>query len=283
MYKFCIVWVFLQFLTFCKAFGSLGHYVIGEVVQRTLSEQTKKNMEQCKFLEPFEGSMGNASLWADQIKGNPRYRWTSAFHYYDIDNNPPEYCGVFVPPPNPRSVNLYNGVGRALRNSTQCKTEKSCCGSKFHNGMLLHLLQDYHQPLHLVGKARGGNEVWFERGGKKYNLHRFWDSDCLEMLMRDVKDNYTRDDAVDYFWASLNNETFPELNCPKRNKEGSEENVNLLMKYIFSKGQEILNNNCELVWQTQREDYLDASKGHVQKLLQDSVRMLNCVLEFLYN
>ena len=47
--------------------------------------------------------------------------------------------------------------------------------------LLVHLVGDLHQPLHLGKKEdRGGNDIdilWF---GKKTNLHRLWDSDIID-------------------------------------------------------------------------------------------------------
>ena len=47
---------------------------------------------------------------------------------------------------------------------------------------LVHFVVDVHQPLH-VGRAadRGSNAVDVRYDGKVVNLHRFWDTDVLEL------------------------------------------------------------------------------------------------------
>ena len=47
---------------------------------------------------------------------------------------------------------------------------------------LVHFLVDLHQPLH-VGRAddRGGNSIELRLGGAPTNLHRFWDTDVIEL------------------------------------------------------------------------------------------------------
>ena len=47
---------------------------------------------------------------------------------------------------------------------------------------LVHFVVDVHQPLH-VGRAadRGGNTIDVRYGATVVNLHRFWDTDVLEL------------------------------------------------------------------------------------------------------
>src|SRR6185436_16787133 len=47
--------------------------------------------------------------------------------------------------------------------------------------MLIHLVGDIHQPLH-VGRPgdRGGNDVKLKWFGSDSNLHRVWDSDMID-------------------------------------------------------------------------------------------------------
>lgn len=54
--------------------------------------------------------------------------------------------------------------------------------------MLVHMVGDIHQPLH-VGKPgdRGGNDVKVKWAGGDSNLHRVWDSDMID----DTKLSYT--------------------------------------------------------------------------------------------
>ena len=51
----------------------------------------------------------------------------------------------------------------------------------FHLKMLVHLIGDLHQPLH-VGRAedRGGNDIKVSWHYQKSNLHRVWDTEMIE-------------------------------------------------------------------------------------------------------
>ncbi|KAI9221064.1 phospholipase C/P1 nuclease domain-containing protein [Blastocladiella britannica] len=52
---------------------------------------------------------------------------------------------------------------------------------------LVHLVQDVHQPLHLSGKLRGGNDAPVLFAGKHMNLHGLWD---YAMLERAISQDY---------------------------------------------------------------------------------------------
>ena len=47
--------------------------------------------------------------------------------------------------------------------------------------MLVHLIGDLHQPLHVGGgDDQGGNNIKVDWFGKDSNLHRVWDSDMID-------------------------------------------------------------------------------------------------------
>jgi hypothetical protein len=272
-------------ISFASAYGKLGHYVIGQVVYNKLSNETKSKINNCGYLDSFNGNMGNASLWADMIKRNPKYRWTSALHYYDVDNDPPSFCGYVEEPPNARAHNLMNGLARAIKNLTcdssyilsNVPLHNVCCGSFFHFNMYLHLIQDLYQPLHLTGKDRGGNNKIFEKNGKKYNLHHYWDSIALDLLMTDVHPNYTMQDAVVYFFNYSKRHRFAD-SCRTRTRTTTTTNI---ISYIYKEANSISNENCNIVWDTDKDDYIEQSKIIVRTLILRSIHTLQCLLEFV--
>ena len=51
----------------------------------------------------------------------------------------------------------------------------------FHLKLLVHLIGDLHQPLHVgIAEDRGGNDIKVTWHYKKSNLHRVWDSEMIE-------------------------------------------------------------------------------------------------------
>lgn len=51
---------------------------------------------------------------------------------------------------------------------------------------MVHLVEDLHQPLHLSGRARGGNDWMVKFDGYRVNLHRVWDNLGLMKRMHQV-------------------------------------------------------------------------------------------------
>ena len=45
---------------------------------------------------------------------------------------------------------------------------------------VVHFVADLHQPLHVVGEDRGGNDVLVQFMGRQTNLHRLWDGDLID-------------------------------------------------------------------------------------------------------
>lgn len=55
---------------------------------------------------------------------------------------------------------------------------------------LIHFLGDIHQPLHLTGRLRGGNNALFTFEGRVRSLHSVWDSGIITKNIRELG-NYT--------------------------------------------------------------------------------------------
>ena len=288
---------------YVEAFGNIGHFIIGETTQRFLPDSARNTLERCKYIEQFNNSLGRASSWADSLKRNPRFKWTSPLHYFDIDNDPPGYCGRVVIPESKKALNLINGLRRNLYNLTGDDTG---CGSFFHFNLYIHLLEDMHQPLHLTGKERGGNELSFTDADdplstKKYNLHRFWDSTALEMLMIDqFGKDYTMEQGVNYFYEELTeelSESGSNFECPlKRDDVGkdtlknygkkkgdpkTDEIVDIALKQIVKYAEPVLQQNCKLVWRYSETGYIEKSKETIKELVKDSIRCLYCMLLYV--
>lgn len=55
---------------------------------------------------------------------------------------------------------------------------------------MTHLVGDLHQPLHIVGRAHGGNFIRVRFGDKHANLHKVWDTHMLERRIEQLS-NYS--------------------------------------------------------------------------------------------
>ncbi len=172
-----------------------GHRVIGDVAQEHLNGRTKRAIS--KLLKGQ--SLATVSNYADIIKSDRAFKNFSAWHYVNIplDKN---YSEV---EPNPNG-DLVTGILKCieiLKNNDSTEADRI-----FYLKMLIHLIGDLHQPMH-VGRAedKGGNEIQLQWFGKGSNLHRVWDSN----MINDYGMSYTE---LSKKLLTLNKEKIREIN-----------------------------------------------------------------------
>lgn len=81
---------------------------------------------------------------------------------------------------------LVNYTARVAQPSTPSHDAERDVALRF----LTHLMGDAHQPLHLTGRARGGNDIQVRFEGRQAKLHTVWDSQLLNTQIRELS-NYT--------------------------------------------------------------------------------------------
>jgi len=146
-----------------------GHRVVGEVAMGHLNRKTKREVS--KLLNGQ--SLAAVSNYADIIKSDRAFKSFSAWHYVNIplDKN---YSEV-EPSPNGDLVTGIQKCIEILKNQNSTEADRI-----FYLKMLIHLIGDLHQPMH-VGRAedKGGNDIQLQWFGKGSNLHRVWDSNMI--------------------------------------------------------------------------------------------------------
>lgn len=166
-------------ILFCAnsyAWGVIGHRVVGKIAQNHLNENTAKQVND------ITGglSLADISTWADDIKSDPdqRYKQFRVWHYIESPKNNMKHS----------KDNVITGISKA----TKVLKEKNGATQeeKFEAlALLVHLVGDIHQPLHVYDDHRGANNCyvnWFSPRFKT-NLHRVWDS----MLINNLRLSYT--------------------------------------------------------------------------------------------
>ncbi len=150
--------------------GPTGHRTLGEIAEKHLKRRVKRKIE--KLLNGQ--SLAFVSTYADEIKSDKNFRKFYSWHYVNFPFNT-KYEDSNK---NPKG-DLITGINfcvQVLKNKNSSKKDKV-----FYLKMLVHLIGDLHQPLH-VGRAKdkGGNTIqvrWFKKGT---NLHHVWDIDMIE-------------------------------------------------------------------------------------------------------
>ncbi len=150
--------------------GPTGHRTTGVIAEKHLTKKAKKHIDQLLHGQ----SLALVSTFGDDIKSDSRYNKFYTWHYVNFPFNT-KYKDSDK---NPKG-DVITGIDYCIQ---VLKNKNSSIEDQiFYLKLLVHLIGDMHQPLH-VGKAedKGGNDIqvrWFNKGT---NLHRLWDSDMIE-------------------------------------------------------------------------------------------------------
>lgn len=168
--KKIILTPFLLFLCLSAwAWGVTGHRATGLIAEKHLTKKALKELERVLNGQ----SLAMASTWMDEIRSDSTYDYASDWHWVTIlDGQTYEQS----------TKNPHGDVIQTLeRLITELKSKKlSAKDEQEHVKMLIHLIGDIHQPLHVGLNDQGGNLVkvnWFKEDS---NLHRVWDSDMID-------------------------------------------------------------------------------------------------------
>ena len=150
--------------------GPTGHRTTGEIAENYLTKKAKKHIN-----ELLQGhSLAFVSTFGDDIKSDSKYNKYYTWHYVNF----PFHTKYENSEKNPKG-DVVTGIDyciNILKNKNSSKEDQI-----FYLKLLVHLIGDLHQPLHVgKGEDKGGNDIqvrWFNRGT---NLHRLWDSDMIE-------------------------------------------------------------------------------------------------------
>ena len=150
--------------------GNTGHRAVGEIANKHLSKRIKKKIS--KLLNGQ--SLAMVSTYADDIKSDRAYRKYYTWHYVNLNDDETYQTSK----KNPKG-DLVTGIEKCkqvIMDDNASREDKI-----FHLKMLVHLIGDLHQPMH-VGRVsdKGGNDFklkWFYKGS---NLHRVWDSNMID-------------------------------------------------------------------------------------------------------
>ncbi len=150
--------------------GQTGHRAMGLLAERNLSKKAKKEIERILKGE----SLSMTSTWMDEIRSDSTYRYSYDWHWVTI----PDGQTYEQTEKNPKGdvIAAIETIIAELKSGKFSGKEET-----IRLKMLVHLIGDIHQPLHVgLGPDKGGNDVkvmWFRADS---NLHRVWDSDMID-------------------------------------------------------------------------------------------------------
>jgi hypothetical protein len=153
-----------------RAWGVLGHRIVGQIADSYLTKKTKKAIADILGNE----SVAMASNWPDFIKSDPAYGYLYNWHYINIKGglNEDSIRNYLATDTATDAYTKINFLTAQLKNKDLEQQKKI-----MYLRLLIHIVGDVHQPLH-VGHAddQGGNKVkvlWFNEAS---NLHTVWDT-----------------------------------------------------------------------------------------------------------
>ncbi len=156
------------------AWGTEGHRVAGQIADSYLTPKARAAIKAILGNE----TIAITSNWADFIKSDPNFSYLSSWHYIDLDKSYtyPELKEYLDQDTKVDAYTKLNFLIVELKKKDLSKENKL-----LYLRMLIHIVEDVHQPLH-VGHTddKGGNDIkvtWFNN---PTNLHSVWDSQIIE-------------------------------------------------------------------------------------------------------
>lgn len=155
---------------YAGAWGQTGHRAIGLIAENHLSSKARK-----KLASILDGeSLAMASTWMDEIRSDRKYNYMSDWHWVTI----PSGTSYQQTEKNPNG-DILETLDRVVAELIEGKLSR---GDEIERiKILVHLVGDLHQPLHVgTGDDRGGNNVKVKWFGNASNLHKVWDSEIID-------------------------------------------------------------------------------------------------------
>lgn len=150
--------------------GQTGHRTVGHIATQLLSDEAKVHLK-----EILHGnSLAEVSTWMDEIKSDNSFRYMSPWHYATIPEGK-----TYQEAGTPEEGDVIWAINKSIAELKEGGLSPE--QEEINVKVLVHLIGDLHQPLHVGnGTDRGGNDVrvtWF---GQNSNLHRVWDSQMID-------------------------------------------------------------------------------------------------------
>jgi len=174
-----------------------------------------------------------ASNHSDEIKSDEKYNEYFPWHYVNFHQDK-----KYGEDPINEKGDLVQGIKKCIvkiRDEKSSKAEK-----KFFIKMLVHLVGDLHQPLHVGnGEDKGGNDIKLKWFYEDSNLHRVWDSEMIDyykMSYSELSKNrevLTKDKIAEIEKGTLLDWTYESKTLATKVYASAEAAENLKYKYMY--------------------------------------------------
>jgi hypothetical protein len=153
-----------------NSWGVTGHRATGWIAEKYLNKKAKKELQ--KILAGH--SIAMISTWMDDVRSDSAYDHMQDWHWVTIP-----YGQTYEESTKNPKGDVIQTIERII---VALKSRKLTQQDQIqHLKILIHLIGDIHQPLHVGGRDdKGGNDIkvnWFRN---ESNLHRVWDSEMID-------------------------------------------------------------------------------------------------------
>lgn len=153
-----------------QAFSKTGHQLICDMAYQLASEDTRLQIDSLLKHTPYSG-FGPACSWADDIRLQPEFAWSSPHHYVNMRRGDTAVSMAHCPPQGCILSAINDMQQRLYNNNSDWQALL----------FLAHHLGDLHQPLHVSFlDDLGGNRTAVYFFGLPNNLHGVWDFALLK-------------------------------------------------------------------------------------------------------
>jgi S1/P1 Nuclease len=179
---FFLVIILLSNFLSAKAWGPVGHAIVGRLAMRFVKDDVRQNILGILGKMPID----TAANWMDIMKSNQDFEFMRPWHYVNFPKGQ-----------NYIETNKDNSINRLYWTYNDLKHKNVLCDEQIRFGLyvILHLMGDLHMPLHNgFADDIGGNKVMVQYDTlKNHNLHWFWDEDIIRLS------NITEEGCLKYF------------------------------------------------------------------------------------
>lgn len=179
-----IVGIMLWTPSLSLGWGAGGHMMVASIAFKRLNPRAKAQANALLALPINPAAVTakstnfvNASHWADDLRPFAEFDSFKVLHFID---HPFSIDGTALPTGVPEPDNIVKALEDNV-NILKTSTDKDAQAQALR--FIIHFVGDIHQPLHCATRVtsaspegdRGGNLVSIKVGGKKTNLHSYWD------------------------------------------------------------------------------------------------------------
>ena len=177
-----LLWL-LAFAT-ADAYGPEGHLIAGHLAEPRLCAAARAEIAAIdRQVEATLGDFAELGLWADRIRSLPGWEQSAPWHYMNVESAATTLAEA------ERAIRAYEhppegDVLWAIEHFSALLADRAQTPQVRADALRLaaHLVVDVHQPLHVgLASDRGGNEIEVRYGTTVTNLHRFWDTDVIQL------------------------------------------------------------------------------------------------------